>query len=113
MYQLTTTLRGGLVSLIFRKSLGLDAATASQGKAVTLMSTDIDSIASGVKELHEIWASVLELGVAVYLLNLQIGAACFVVVVPAVRKCQSGLLFLFFFPYCGSSSPLQHLDLGL
>ncbi|KAK0391974.1 hypothetical protein NLU13_1472 [Sarocladium strictum] len=84
VYQLTTTLRGGLVSLIFRKSLGLDAATASQGKAVTLMSTYIDSIASGVKELHEIWASVLELGVAVYLLNLQIGAACFVVVVPAV-----------------------------
>ncbi|KAK1994915.1 P-loop containing nucleoside triphosphate hydrolase protein [Colletotrichum falcatum] len=84
VYQLTTTLRGGLVSLIFRKSLGLDAATASQGKAVTLMSTDIDSIASGVKDLHEIWASVLELGVAVYLLNLQIGAACFVVVIPAV-----------------------------
>lgn len=86
MYQLTTTLRGGLVSLIFRKSLGLDAATASQGKAVTLMSTDIDSIASGVKYLHEIWASIFELGLAVYLLNLQIGAACFVVVIPAVRK---------------------------
>ncbi|KAK1958778.1 ABC multidrug transporter [Colletotrichum sublineola] len=84
VYQLTTTLRGGLVSLIFRKSLGLDAASASQGKAVTLMSTDIDSIASGVKGLHETWASVLELGVAVYLLNLQIGAACFVVVIPAV-----------------------------
>ncbi|KAH0437695.1 ABC multidrug transporter [Colletotrichum camelliae] len=87
VYQLTTTLRGGLVSLIFRKSLGLDAATAGQGKAVTLMSTDIDSIASGVKDLHEIWASILELGVAVYLLNLQIGAACFVVMIPAVRTC--------------------------
>ncbi|KAL3290877.1 ABC multidrug transporter [Colletotrichum asianum] len=84
VYQLTTTLRGGLVSIIFRKSLGLDAATASQGKAVTLMSTDIDAIASGVKDLHEIWASVLELGIAVYLLNLQIGAACFVVMIPAV-----------------------------
>nr|XP_036575809.1 ABC multidrug transporter [Colletotrichum truncatum]KAF6782442.1 ABC multidrug transporter [Colletotrichum truncatum] len=84
VYQLTTTLRGGLVSIIFRKSLMLDAATASQGKAVTLMSTDIDAIASGVKDLHEIWASVLELGIAVYLLNLQIGAACFVVMIPAV-----------------------------
>ncbi|KAF4934491.1 ABC transporter gloK [Colletotrichum fructicola] len=84
VYQLTTTLRGGLVSIIFRKSLRLNAATASQGKAVTLMSTDIDAIASGVKDLHEIWASVLELGIAVYLLNLQIGAACFVVMIPAV-----------------------------
>ncbi|EQB45813.1 ABC transporter [Colletotrichum gloeosporioides Cg-14] len=84
VYQLTTTLRGGLVSIIFRKSLGLDATIASQAKAVTLMSTDIDAIASGVKDLHEIWASVLELGIAVYLLNLQIGAACFVVIIPAV-----------------------------
>ncbi|KAK7736158.1 hypothetical protein SLS53_007186 [Cytospora paraplurivora] len=81
---LTTTLRGGLVSLIFRKSLELDATAASKTNAVTLMSTDIDSIATGVKELHEIWASVLELGVAIYLLYLQIGAACFVVIIPAV-----------------------------
>ncbi|KAF6821893.1 ABC multidrug transporter [Colletotrichum plurivorum] len=84
IYQLTTTLRGGLVSLIFRKSLHLDAATAGETKAITLMSTDIDSITSGVADVHEIWASVLELGVAVYLLNLQIGVACFVVVIPAV-----------------------------
>ncbi|KZL77916.1 ABC multidrug transporter [Colletotrichum tofieldiae] len=84
VYQLTTTLRGGLVSLIFTKSLRLDAATAGKAKAITLMSTDIDSITSGVKDLHEIWASILELGVAVYLLNLQIGAACFVVIIPAI-----------------------------
>ncbi|KAF9882288.1 ABC multidrug transporter [Colletotrichum karsti] len=84
VYQLTTTLRGGLVSVIFCKSLELDAATATKAEAITLMSTDIDSIASGVKDLHEIWASVLELGVAVYLLNLQIDAACFVVMIPAV-----------------------------
>ena len=51
---------------------------------MTLMSTDIDSIASGVNDLHEIWASILELGVAIYLLYLEIGAACFVVAIPAV-----------------------------
>lgn len=72
--------------MIYKKSLELDAAAASKGKAVTLMSTDIDSIASGVKDVHEIWASVLELGVAVYLLYLQIGPACFVVIIPAVGK---------------------------
>ncbi|ROW08715.1 hypothetical protein VPNG_06410 [Cytospora leucostoma] len=91
VYQLTTTLRGGLVSLIFRKSLELDAAAASKTNAVTLMSTDIDSIASGVKELHEIWASVLELGVAIYLLYLQIGPACFVVIIPAVERATGGI----------------------
>lgn len=50
------------------------------------MSTDIDSIANGVNDLHEIWASILELGVAIYLLYLEIGAACFVVAIPAVGK---------------------------
>lgn len=74
------------MSLIFRKSLHLDAATAGEAKAVTLMSTDIDSITSGVADVHEIWASVLEMGLAVYLLNLQIGAACFVVIIPAVGE---------------------------
>ncbi|OLN88034.1 Multidrug resistance-associated protein 7 [Colletotrichum chlorophyti] len=84
VYQLTAMLRGGFISLIFRMSLELDAATASEGNAVTLMSTDIDSIASGVRDLHEIWASVLELCVAVHPLNLEIGPACFVVIIPAV-----------------------------
>lgn len=50
------------------------------------MSTDIDSISSGINDLHEIWASILELGVAVYLLYLEIGVACFVVAIPAVGK---------------------------
>lgn len=48
------------------------------------MSTDIDGIASGIKDMHEIWANVVELGVAVYLLSRQIGSACFLAVIPAV-----------------------------
>ena len=50
------------------------------------MSTDVGSITSGVKELNELWASVFELAVAVYLLNLQIWVACFVVIIPVVIK---------------------------
>lgn len=64
----------------------LSAAAADYGAAITLMSTDIEGIADGIKEMHEIWANVFELGVAVYLLQLYIGSACFVAVIPAVGK---------------------------
>ncbi|KAF8849622.1 putative multidrug resistance protein MDR [Acephala macrosclerotiorum] len=84
IYQLITMLRGGLASLIFQRSMELSAAAADYGAAITLMSTDIEGIADGIKEMHEIWANVFELGVAVYLLQLYIGSACFVAVIPAV-----------------------------
>ncbi|OBT93873.2 hypothetical protein VE01_08497 [Pseudogymnoascus verrucosus] len=84
IYQLITILRGGLASLIFQKSMELSAAAADYGAAITLMSTDIEGIADGIKEMHEIWANVFELGVAVYLLQLYIGSACFIAVIPAV-----------------------------
>jgi hypothetical protein len=64
----------------------LSATAADNGAAITLMSTDIEGIADGIKEMHEIWANVFELGVAVYLLQLYIGPACFVAVIPAVGK---------------------------
>lgn len=86
LFQLITILRGGLVSLIYRKTVDLDTASAKDGAAVTLMSTDVDGIATGIQEMHEIWASVVELTVAVYLLERQIGPACFLVVIPTIGK---------------------------
>ncbi|KAH8203470.1 hypothetical protein TruAng_002341 [Truncatella angustata] len=86
IFQLITILRGSLVSLIFKKTIDLDTISAKEGAAVTLMSTDVDGIATGIQEMHEIWASVVELAVAVYLLERQIGPACFLVVVPAVAS---------------------------
>ncbi|KAI0126126.1 putative ABC multidrug transporter [Xylariales sp. AK1849] len=83
-YRLITSVRGGLISLIFSKALNLDAITAKDSAAVTLMSTDIDGIASGLQSIHDIWASIIELGLAVYLLERQVGAACFLILVPAV-----------------------------
>jgi len=55
---------------------------------VTLMSTDIDGIATGLREIHEVWAAIIELGIGVYLLARQIGAACFLIIIPAVCECS-------------------------
>ncbi|KAF2995600.1 hypothetical protein E8E14_000809 [Neopestalotiopsis sp. 37M] len=84
LFQLITILRGALVSLVYKKTVDLDTASAKDGAAVTLMSTDVDGIATGIQEMHEIWASVVELAAAVYLLERQIGPACFLVVIPTI-----------------------------
>ncbi|KAH8887988.1 putative multidrug resistance protein MDR [Thozetella sp. PMI_491] len=86
VYQLITILRGGLASLIFQKSLRLDTKETKENDAVTLMSTDIEGIASGIKGLHEIWVSIIELALAVYLLARQVGPACFLVIIPAMTN---------------------------
>lgn len=85
-YRLITAVRGSLVTLIFAKAIDLDAATAKDSAAVTLMSTDIDGIASALQKVHDIWASIIELGLAIYLLQRQIGPACFLILIPAVGK---------------------------
>lgn len=72
--------------LIFKKTINLDTTSTKEGAAVTLMSTDVDGIATAIQQMHEIWASVVELAVAVYLLERQIGLACVLVVIPAVGK---------------------------
>lgn len=82
-FRLITAVRGGLVSLIFTKVIDLDAVTAKESAAVTLMSTDIDGIASGLQKIHDIWASIIELAIGIYLLERQIGSACFIILVPA------------------------------
>ncbi|KDN69059.1 hypothetical protein CSUB01_10053 [Colletotrichum sublineola] len=77
-------IRGSLFALIFEKTMSLDVSTARNNEAVTLMSADIEGIEPGVELIHEIWASIVELGVALYLLERKVGAACFFVVMPAV-----------------------------
>ena len=50
------------------------------------MSTDIDFICQAFQNIHELWANVIEIGIAMYLLWRQVGAPCFFVAIPAIRK---------------------------
>lgn len=84
-------LRGQLVSLVFEKTLRLNLGNGSKSAAVTLMSTDIDGVVSGLTILHDIWAGVIELGLAIFLLATLVGGASFLVVVPAISECYPRL----------------------
>ncbi|KAH8599078.1 ABC transporter-like protein [Bisporella sp. PMI_857] len=75
LYRLITMIRGSIVGLIYATTLSLDTKTASESAALTLMSTDIEVIASGFEVFDSVWASPIEIGIATYLLYNQIGLA--------------------------------------
>ncbi|KAK0715060.1 P-loop containing nucleoside triphosphate hydrolase protein [Lasiosphaeris hirsuta] len=81
-YQLITMVRGALVTLIFKKTLSLEATTLTDAAPLTLMSTDIESLTIAFRFFHDIWAGLVELGVGMFLLYRETGAPCFLVVVP-------------------------------
>ena len=76
--------------MIYRKTLDLSTCTPNNHAAVTLMSTDIDRIAAGFTLALELWASPVEMVLGVWLLERQIGFACFGPVLIALSKfsCQ-------------------------
>jgi len=84
IYRTITMVRGGLICLIFDATLHLDGVTAGESAAVTLMSTDIERIAQGIELSDNIWAAPIEIGIAVFLLQRQLGLACLVPAVIAV-----------------------------
>jgi ATP-binding cassette subfamily C (CFTR/MRP) protein 1 len=60
--------RGSLVTLIFDKTLRMSTSVVSDSAAITLMSTDIERIGSGMREIHEVYASIIEVAIALWLL---------------------------------------------
>jgi ATP-binding cassette subfamily C (CFTR/MRP) protein 1 len=75
MYRVATMMRGSVVPFIFRKTLQLDLADVKPVAALTLISTNMETITQGIILMHEVWASAIEIGLAVYLLERQLGAA--------------------------------------
>ncbi|KAF4552927.1 ABC transporter-like protein 4 [Elsinoe fawcettii] len=74
-YRFLTMLRGILTTAVYRKSLDLSINAEDRDASVTLMSTDVARINRGFFEVHEFWANVIQIGVATYLINTQLGTA--------------------------------------
>jgi ATP-binding cassette, subfamily C (CFTR/MRP), member 1 len=77
-------IRGGLASIIYKKTLSLDIDAKAESAPVTLMSTDIDGLAMPMSYIHDMWVAAVDLGLAIYLLDWQVGHASFLVVIPGV-----------------------------
>ncbi|KYK57930.1 ABC transporter [Drechmeria coniospora] len=68
-------LRACLVTAIYRKTIQKRANEEGNCSAITLMNSDVGRIQGGIRDLHECWASVLETGLASWLLYRQIRVA--------------------------------------
>ena len=75
-----------MVPLIYAKALQLDSTSANinSSAALTLVNTDIETITQGIVMLHDTWGSLLEIGIAIYLIWRQLGVACLVPVAIAL-----------------------------
>ncbi|KAI9848831.1 MAG: hypothetical protein M1837_006347 [Sclerophora amabilis] len=74
-YRVITMVRGGLVSIIYRRTLDLSTTALDDSASVTLMSADVERIGTGMRYMHEAWASVVDIGLALWLLQRQLGLA--------------------------------------
>lgn len=78
-------IRGGLISLIYRRMLQTQATKLNDSAAVTLMSTDVQRIAETFHFLIlELVPAFIQLGVATYLLYRQLGAVFVVLLVLSI-----------------------------
>jgi hypothetical protein len=85
-YRVITMVRGGLISMLYRKMTDLSVRDVDPAASLTLMSADIERIVQGWQSIHEIWASALEIAVAIYLLQIQLGVSCAVPIGIAVGE---------------------------
>ncbi|KAL9602458.1 MAG: hypothetical protein Q9179_002540 [Wetmoreana sp. 5 TL-2023] len=83
-YRAITMARGGLISMMFDKTASIKANAADPASSLTLMSADIERITNGWQTMHEIWANVIEVSLAIYLLGRQLGGACGIPIAVAV-----------------------------
>ena len=68
--------RGAMVSVIYESTLRLQSDVYDETKAITLMSTDIDTIANNIENVQELWARIAEVGIGIWLLERQLGWVC-------------------------------------
>lgn len=85
-YRAITMARGGLITLMFAKTSSLKSNAVDSSSALTLMSADIERITNGWQTMHEIWASIIEVAIAIYLLQRQLGTACAIPIAVAICK---------------------------
>jgi hypothetical protein len=79
-----TKIRGGLVTIIYSTTQELHTTAINESAASSLMSIDVERIAQSLELVYNLWATPIELGIAIYLLERQLGAACVAVVILAI-----------------------------
>ncbi|PYI28858.1 P-loop containing nucleoside triphosphate hydrolase protein [Aspergillus indologenus CBS 114.80] len=80
-YRFVIGVQGALLATVYSQTLELGTADQGRTSALTLLGTDVERIATGLRDVHEIWASPIDIGLAVWLLGRQLAVSCIVPVV--------------------------------
>lgn len=67
-------IRGGLIALIYARTLTVDPEEVDLGSATVLMNVDIEKVHFAVIILHELWALAVVAAVAFYIIHTRLGA---------------------------------------
>ncbi|KZL72491.1 ABC transporter [Colletotrichum tofieldiae] len=86
--RLVHMMRAILVSAVYRKTTAISLSAADDSSALTLMNADVERVKYGFQPIHEYWANTVEVALACWLLQRQIGAA-FVAPVIVVIVCAA------------------------
>ncbi|KAL0938516.1 ABC multidrug transporter [Colletotrichum truncatum] len=74
LFRFITITRGSLASLVLSKNLDNDFSRADDSSAaLTLVSSDVKNICKSFEAVHEVWANPIEIGIAIWLLQRQLG----------------------------------------
>lgn len=66
------------MSMVYKKACTLNLKDADPAESVTLMSADVERIVQGWQTMHEMWANMAEIALAIFLLERELGVACVV-----------------------------------
>ncbi|KAG8161209.1 hypothetical protein KVR01_009473 [Diaporthe batatas] len=83
-FRAITMARGQLISMLYDKATDISITTADPTAALTLMSADIERIDTGWRTAHDVWANLVEIAIAIFLLERQLGVACLIPVAAAI-----------------------------
>lgn len=68
-------MRGAVIPCVTRKTSRLDSTQVNLSAALTLISTDIETITQRIVQMHELWAALLEIAIGSWLLYRQLSGA--------------------------------------
>ncbi|KAI1141429.1 ABC multidrug transporter [Hypoxylon sp. FL0543] len=82
--------RACLVTAIYAKTTEARVGSEHENASLTLMSADVERVMFGFRSIHEVWANLIEIAIASWLLYGILGAA-FAVPIVVVLVCASGV----------------------
>lgn len=68
-----TVVRGCLVSFILHNATDLESGAKESSAVLTLITADTNTINQAFTQIHELWATPIELGLALWFLAMQMG----------------------------------------